>query len=165
MLSLDDAISFKDFLNSSSNEYKEDQLRLCEDIELSNSAKRKVLEVETKIDLIVFSEIYCPDCRIVIPFLQQIEEINNNITIYIYPRKSYEDLMKEYTGTAKIPTILRVNSNNKSIGEFIEFPKKIKEEIRLANEDDKKDLINRYRRGEYNQLIEKEILEKLIINR
>ncbi|TDX46793.1 thioredoxin family protein [Orenia marismortui] len=165
MLNLNDAISFNDFLNSSTNEYKEDQLRLCEDIQLSKSTKRKVLEVETKIDLIVFSEIYCPDCRIVMPFLQQLEEINNNIIIYIFPRKSYEELMKEYTATAKIPTILRFNSNNNSIGEFVEFPEKIKEEIRWATEGEKKDLINRYRRGEYNQLIEKEILERLIMNR
>ncbi|WP_027340195.1 thioredoxin family protein [Halonatronum saccharophilum] len=162
MIDLKGKMNFRQFLNSSNEEFREEQLKLY-NIDLFDASKDIIMKVERAVELIVFSEIYCPDCRIVMPYLKKIEEINDNIEISIYPREGNEKAMKDYVGIARIPTVIKIDNKEKLEGRFIEFPKEISETLDRLTEEEREEVIDKYRRGEYNELIEKDLINKVIL--
>jgi len=163
MINLEEGIDFQQYLNSSKGEYKKEQLEIYNQVNLADNTKEVISKITEKIAIIIFAEIYCPDCRILLPYLEKMKELNNNICTYIFPRRGYEEIMEEYIGVARIPTILRFDNNNQLIGQFIEFPKVFKKRLEGIGEEKKKELIKGYRGGADNSLIEQEILEEIIL--
>ncbi|PRX21666.1 thioredoxin-like protein [Orenia metallireducens] len=163
MVELEEGIGFEQYLNSSKEEYKQEQLQIYKQVNLADNTKEIISKISKKINIIIFAEIYCPDCRILLPYLEKMRELNDNISIYIFPRKGYEAVMEEYIEVARIPTILRFDSSKQLLGQFVEFPQDFKTMLKGLNEEEKKALIENYRCGEYNRLIEQEILEEIIL--
>ncbi len=160
-MDLTKAQDFIEFINSDLD-YKERQIKLYEEVNLSIDTKNIIKNSKKEIKIIVFAEIYCPDCRIVMPFLEKINRSNDKIRLFIFPREGYEDLMKEYTAKVRIPTIITLDQDNNLIGSYIEFPKQISTEIE-NNLERREEIISNYRSGEYNQIIEEEIMKTIIL--
>lgn len=159
MIDFNQGATFKEYLISSKEEYQDEQIDIYNKITLSDKIKEVIDKVDQKVILLAFAEIYCPDCRILMPFLKKIEKLNDNIKLTIFPREEYEGIMIEYTGVARIPTVIAIDSNEEVIGQYIEFPKKLKEDMKFMQEEEKTSLIKEYRVGKYNQLIEEDLLK------
>jgi len=163
MVELEEGIGFEQYLNSSKEEYKQEQLQIYKQVNLADNTKEIISKISKKINIIIFAEIYCPDCRILLPYLEKMRELNDNISTYIFPRKGYEAVMEEYIRLARIPTVLRFDSSKELKGQIIEFPQEFKKKLEGLQEEEKKALIEDYRSGEYNRLIEEGILEEIIL--
>ena len=158
-------LDYKEYLNSSLVEYKEKQLKIEKFIKLQKNVIKKLKTVKEKIDILIFAEIYCPDCREVMAVINEIKKYAD-INLYIFPRKENETEMTKLFGEAKIPTLVRLNENEKIIGEpFIEFSDEFKKKLEGKSLDEMKEEIYQYRRGKYNNLIVNEIMDKILFYR
>lgn len=150
--------TFKDYLNLQNNEeYSQKQLKIMEKVSLSEKTIERVKNIKKNINLLVVAEVFCPDCRAIVPFLQKFSEINDKIKIEYSTRDESLLLLKEKTSEARIPTIFHV-INDKEIKVILkEFPKVVIDDFN--NNPEKIDEIKYdFRTGKYNNDIEEEVL-------
>lgn len=159
MLDLSKAFTFEEYLKNSSEEKRKLQMEAYEKIHLSKEGSIEVEGIKETINIIVFSESYCPDCVVTLPFVKRIEEKNSNVKMYMMPLKGNEELLMEYIGEKRIPTVMVFNKDMEPMGVYIEMPEKIKLKMGLLSEEDKKEMIKEYRMGKYNNLIEEQLLD------
>lgn len=158
-------ISFETFLDKDKDVNKEKALEIYHHITLKEELINRIKQIDTRIKIIVFAEIWCPDCVINVPALQKMKDINPNIEFKILPREGNENHMEPYKvgGKAKIPTFIVLDDSFIEKGVFLETPKIIKD---IAGKGTQVEMIvakRKYRKGEYiNNTIE-EILA--IINK
>lgn len=117
---------------------------------VTEELREKILEVDSA-NLIVFGEVWCPDCMINMAVLEAIHRVNGAIKYSIVPREGHEEDIKSLTpdGSAKIPTFVSVNSVWKPKGLFLEKPKVVKE-VEASGDQVKRIVVKRdYRNGKY----------------
>lgn len=126
---------------------------------LSSNIKKEIKDLREKRIAMVFSEGYCPDCTVVVPFVKRLQEENSNIELYFFKRQGNEEFLECAVGEARIPTILVFDESFEPKGAYIELPEKLKEKIQNANIQNKKEYIKEYRNGKYNDFLEEELVE------
>ena len=152
---------FKDYFVSATDEQKKIQNSIFEKIKIKEETAEKLKTINKKIKLILFAEIYCPDCRIFIPFLARFRDENKNIQIEVGKRSGQENEIKKEFGVDKIPTLLKqCGTEYKKIYE--EFPDTLKLKMESEPAVLKGQYIHEYRVGRYNLEIEKQLLEKIM---
>ncbi|MGV8982241.1 thioredoxin family protein [Clostridium sp.] len=162
MINLLNGLTFETYLENSKHEYGDIQLIAYNSTNLSSNTKDCLKNLTSAINVAVFSEGYCPDCIVTLPFIKRMAEENKNINLYCFPKSGYENFLEEYTGQARIPTIITFDSEMNPKGAYIEFPKKLLEMMTSLKIEAKKDLVNDYRQGKYNNLIEEELLDIIL---
>ncbi len=162
MIDLTKSSTFEEYLDQSKLHYGDVQLTAYNSTHLSLSTKESLGSLTSTINVAVFSEGYCPDCIVTLPFIKRMAEENKNINLYCFPKEGYEKFLEEYTGDARIPTIITFDSEMNPKGAYIEFPKKLLDKMIPLKIEEKKNLVNDYRQGKYNSIIEQELLEILI---
>lgn len=158
MFDLSGAFTFDEYVEKSTEEKRKVQMDALERTVLSDNAKNKIKQINEEINIVVFSESYCPDCVITLPFIKRIEELNNKIKMYMMPLKGNEAVLEECVGEKRIPTVMAFDSKMEPIGVYIEMPGALKEKMVGLSEAEIKSLIADYRQGKYNDLIESELL-------
>lgn len=158
MIDLSKALDFKGYLNKNSEEENEKLLKAYENTKLSKEAEETVKNLKEKVNVVVFSEGYCPDCVVTLPFVKRMEELNDNIKVFYYGRQDNSQLLEAMTGTARIPTVITFTDSMEPKGAYIEVPQEIAEQAARASSDKQKEIIKEYRQGKYNDLVEKELL-------
>lgn len=155
--------SFEEFINQDKDINRDKTVEIYEAIELDNKLIDRVKAVENIFYILVFAEIWCPDCMINVPALQKINDINPNIAISILPRDGYEEYLSPYKigGKVKIPTFLILNEKFDIIGTFIETPKAVKDVVDRGNQVEIIIAKRKYRKGEYVKDTIEEILKYL----
>lgn len=161
MIELARGLDFKGYLNKSSEEEKERLVKNLDKIKLSKEAEEEVKEIKDIVNVVVFSEGYCPDCVATLPFVEKLKEANDKIKVFYYGMKGNEELLLEYTGTSRIPTVMTFTENMEPKGAYVEVPAELNEKMARLSQDKKKELVTEYRQGKYNNLIEKELLRIL----
>ena len=132
MLVYEEAWDYNGYLESDLLEYREKQEKIFEKIELSQKNIKKIKGIHNTVNLVVFAEIYCPDCRALIPYIEKIKNLNSKINVSIFPRKGNENYLTAHSKEGKIPTILMEDLKKGDeifVPVFEEFPDKIKNEI------------------------------------
>ncbi|MGH4138546.1 thioredoxin family protein [Clostridium sp.] len=162
MINLLKGLTFEAYLEKSKLEYGEMQLIAYNSTNLSSSTKDSLENLTSVVNVAIFSEGYCPDCIVTLPFIKRMEEKNENISLYCFPKSGYEEFLEEYTGQARIPTIITFDSEMNPKGAYIEFPKRLLEMMTSLKIEEKKNLVNEYRQGKYNYLIEEELLNIIL---
>lgn len=166
MLVYEEAWDYNGYLDSDLLEYKEKQEEIFSKIELDKKSIKKIKGIKSIVNLVIFAEIYCPDSRALIPFIEKIRVLNNHINISIFPRKGNEAFMEHYSNTPKIPTILMEDlkkGDENFVMIFEEFPEVTKVEIESkTDEADKIKLIYDYRTGRRNSEIESILIEGIL---
>ncbi|KAB3530338.1 thioredoxin family protein [Alkaliphilus serpentinus] len=158
--------SFLEFINKDEDINREKIIEVYEAIEIDENLLHKIKEVNRPIYILVFAEIWCPDCIINVPALQKINEINSNVHFSILPREGNEKVLAPYRvgGKVKIPTFIVLDRDYKELGAFIEIPTTVRE---IANRGNEVEIIvakRKYRKGEFiSNTIEEilSIIEKL----
>jgi len=162
MINLSNGITFEKYLEKSKLEYGDIQLTTYNSTNLSSDTKESLQNLTSIVNVAVFSEGYCPDCIITLPFIKRMAEQNKNINLYCFPKTGYENFLEDCTGDSRIPTIITFDKEMNPKGAYVEFPKKLLEKMIPLKIEEKKNLINDYRQGQYNSIIEEELLDILL---
>ncbi|RKD26395.1 Thioredoxin [Caminicella sporogenes DSM 14501] len=150
-------MDFETFISTDDESYKEKALEIYNSIEVDDDLLKRIKEINRKINILVFAEIWCPDCIINVPALKKLCDINSNIEVKIVPRKGNEKYLEDYkvNGKVKIPTFLFMDDNFNILGKFIEIPQAIRKIVSKGNQVDIIVAKRKYRKGEYiNETIE-----------
>ena len=166
MFVYEEAWDYSGYLESDLLEYKEKQEKIFSKIELDDKNIKKIKKIHNTVNLVVFAEVYCPDCRALLPYIEKIRSLNSKINVSIFPRKGNENYLTAHSKEGKIPTVV-MEDLKKGDEIFVpileEFPEKIKNEIlSLTDEDEKSKLIYEYRTGHRNNEIENYLVEKIL---
>ncbi|WP_129599923.1 thioredoxin family protein [Anaerophilus nitritogenes] len=156
-------ISFIDFVNQDKDTYKEKTLEIYNHIKIDEDILEVIGSIHHIVHILVFAEIWCPDCMINVPAVQAISDYNSNFNISIVSREGNESYMENYkvNGKAKIPTFVIMDDQFNVLGTFVEQPIMIKE---IEEKGKQVEIIvarRKYRKGEYINESIKEILEIL----
>lgn len=166
MLVYEEAWDYNSYLDSDLLEYKEKQEKIFEKISLSKENIEKIEGINKIVNLVIFAEIYCPDCRALIPFVEKIRNLNSHINISIFPRKGNEEYLIKHTGVARIPTVLMEDLQKGDeifVPIFEEFPSNIRKQLDyLEYPSEKEKLIYDYRTGKNNREIEDFLVKKIL---
>ena len=157
MIDISKGIDFNAYIKDKADEH----ISLYKSTVLSNGAKEKINLLKEKRKVLVFSEGFCPDCTIAIPFMRRLEEENSNIELNFFKREGNEEFLEEAVGEARIPTILVFDGEMNPLGAYVEFPEELKDKIQATNLEDKKHIVKEFREGKYNSLIEESFLNIL----
>lgn len=162
MMDLTKGSTFEQYLEQSKIKYGDIQLTAYNSTNLSSATKESLQTLATPVNVAIFSEGYCPDCIVTLPFIKRMAEENKNINLYVFPKTGYESFLEECTGDKRIPTIITFDKEMNPKGAYVELPKKLVEKMIPLKIEEKKALVNDYRQGEYNAIIEEELLEILL---
>ena len=166
MFVYEEAWDYNGYLESDLLEYREKQEKIFEKIELKQENIKKIKAIQNTVNLVVFAEIYCPDCRALVPYIEKIRSLNSKINVSIFPRKGNENYLTAHSKEGKIPTVL-MEDLKKGDEIFVpileEFPEEIKNEISAFSEEtEKSNLVYEYRTGHRNNEIENYLVEKIL---
>lgn len=159
MINLSDALDFQGYLGKNKDDEREKLILAYEKTQLSKETVDAVKAIDTKVNIVVFSEGYCPDCIVTLPFVKRMQDINENLKVYYYGMQGNKELLEEYTGTSRIPTVMTFTEDMEPKGAYIEVPKIISEKMARVPSEKQKELVQEYRQGKYNDLIEQELLD------
>lgn len=153
--------NFNEYLAYKDNgEYSTKQLKIMDKIELSEDSISKIKSINKEINILVVAQVFCPDCRAVVPFFEKFSRLNNKIKITYSSRDESQDILKEKTGVAKIPTVF-YNDGKELHTMLIEFPNVVVDAIN-TNPDNYDDVKYNFRIGKFNSEIEKELVNYLL---
>jgi len=162
MINLLNGTTFEQYLENSKLKYGDVQLTAYNSTNLSLGTKNSLQNLTSTVNIAVFSEGFCPDCIVTLPFLKRMAEENKSINLDCFPKTGYESFLEEFTGDARIPTVITFDGEMNPKGAYVEFPKKLLEKMISLKIEEKKNLVNDYREGKYNSLIEEELLDILL---
>lgn len=153
-------VSFLEFVNQDKDTYKENTLELYEKIIVPEELLEDIQSIDRTINILVFAEIWCPDCMINVPVLQKMADMNDNFKISIVSREGNEAYLESYkvNGKPKIPTFILMNEGFDVLGAFVEQPQIVKIAEAKGNQVEIIVVKRKYRKGEYQLEAMKEIL-------
>jgi thiol-disulfide isomerase/thioredoxin len=161
MIDLGKTMSYDEYMKGYTAEQAAKQKEKYEQAMLSEAAVKKIEALKDKTKIIIFSEGFCPDCHVVIPFVTKAAETNDKIELHFMNRTGNEQLLADMTGEARIPTIMFFTEKMQPKGVYVEFPETLKEKMSGKSIEEIKSIVNEYRLGKYNELIETQIVEIL----
>lgn len=162
MLDFTKSLTFEEYLNKQQEKYGDVQNKAYENTILSDATINNIHDLNETIHLAVFSEGFCPDCIVTLPFLQRLKEENPKLKVHIFPRTGFEDFLNEAVGDSRIPTVITFDSSMAPKGAYVEMPKELSAKMTSLSMDERKALISDYRAGKYNDLIEKNLLDIIL---
>lgn len=153
-------LSFMEFVNQDKDTYKEKTLEIYENIVVDEKIENEIKAVNQLVNVLVFAEIWCPDCMINVPALQKMADINPNFVLAIVSREGNESFMDNYkiNGKPKIPTFVFMDKDFNALGAFVEQPRMVKEIEAKGKQVEIIVAKRKYRKGEYIVETMKEIL-------
>jgi hypothetical protein len=159
MICLEETLTYEQYIEKASPEQRTAQQEAYGKTELSRNALKKAASLEQEVNAVIFSEGYCPDCVVVIPYLVKLAQKCDKLKLHFMSRSGNEELLQKITGECRIPTIVTFTKEMEPKGVYIEFPDTLKETMAGNSVEAVKAIVNEYREGKYNDLIEKHLLE------
>lgn len=154
-------ITFEEFILQDGGSYKDKIMEIYNNIQIDDNLLKKINSIDKEINVLVFAEIWCPDCVINLPALKKICDLNKSIKIKIVPREGNEEYLEDYKidDKPKIPTFLFMDAKFNILGAFIEIAQIIKEIVTRGNQVDIIVAKRKYRKGEFTNETIKDILK------
>ncbi|MEG0133261.1 MAG: thioredoxin family protein [Clostridium sp.] len=162
MLDFNKALNFEEYLEKQHAKYGDIQDKTYENTELSDTTKKKIKTLDNVVHAAIFTEGFCPDCIVTIPFLQRLSEENKNLKVHLFPRTGFEDFLNEAVGGLSIPAVITFSEKLEPMGAYVEMPKELSKKMPLISNDERKVLVAEYRSGKYNDLVETDLLNIIL---
>lgn len=133
-------------------------------MKISQDTIDKVKSIDKEINILGFSELWCPDCQINLTVMDYITRLNPNINLRLQTREGNEEIIKAHSddGRVKIPTFIYLDSDFNKIGEFIELPSNVKAVEALNDQVEKIKTKKEYRKGKYMEQTILDFLDSII---
>ncbi len=142
--------NYNDYLKFNEDIYAEKQEKVLPKVVIDYDTTDEIKKISKTINLMVFGEPYCPDCRAVVAVLERIRSCNPNcINIEYIPRKGNEYRLNMIS-EGKIPTVFLVDGI-KLTTIISERPESVKKMIEESENPD--ETIYNFRTGKYNDEI------------
>lgn len=165
MFVYEEAWNYEGYLNSDLLEYKVKQEKIFDKIKLSLDTENKLKLIKTTVNIVIFGEIYCPDCRAVVPFLEKFARVNPNININIFPREGNKAYMSKHSKVSYIPLVL-IEDISKKEGEFINILEgslpRIMKMLENLDPKEREETIYKFRIGKNNEELENYLIDKIL---
>ena len=150
-----------DFIRRDKDMYQEKTLELYNRIEIDEELQEKIQTIDEPIHVLVFAEIWCPDCMINVSILQRLADINPHIQISIVSKEGNEEYIEKINpgGKPRVPTFVFLNKDFELFGVFIERPKALKEIEKRGKQAEILVAKRKYKKGEFSKETIQEILD------
>lgn len=162
MLDFSKSLNFEEYLEKQHAKNGTIQEKAYADTALSGDTKNKIKTLDKTIHAAIFTEGFCPDCIVTIPFLQRLAEENPKLKLHFFPRTGFEDFLEEAVGCKNIPTVITFTEAEEPKGAYVEMPEELRKKMPLISNDERKALVGEYRAGKYNNLIEDALLNIIL---
>lgn len=162
MLDFNKALSFEKYVEKQHDKYGDIQDKTYVNTELSSNAKEKIKRLDKVVHAAIFTEGFCPDCIVTIPFVQRLAEENSNLKVHLFHRTDFEGFLEKAVGCINIPAVITFTEDMDPKGAYVEMPKELTEKLPIISNDERKVLVAEYRSGKYNNLIEKDLLDIIL---
>ena len=162
MLDFNKALSFEVYVKKQHDKYGDIQDKTYVNTELSSNAKEKIKRLDKVVHAAIFTEGFCPDCIVTIPFVQRLSEENSNLKVHLFHRTDFEGFLEKAVGCINIPAVITFTEDMDPKGAYVEMPKELVEKLPIISNDERKVLVAEYRSGKYNDLIEKDLLDIIL---
>ena len=162
MLDFSKSLNFQEYLEKQHDKHGNIQDKTYDETELSVNAKEEIKKLNKTIHAAIFTEGFCPDCIVTIPFLQKLAEENSNLKLHFFPRTGFEAFLEEAVGCQNIPTVITFTEATEPKGAYIEMPEELREKMPIISNEERKVLVAEYRAGKYNDLIVKGVLNIIL---
>ncbi|MGL5756878.1 MAG: thioredoxin family protein [Paraclostridium sp.] len=142
---------FEQEFNQSDLAYQEKSNEYRANMEITEETINKIKSIEKEINILGFSELWCPDCQINLTVIDYLTKLNPNIKLRLQTREGNEEIIKTHSddGKIKIPIFIYLDSNFKKIGSFIELPSNVRTIDMADNQVEKIKIKKLYRKGSY----------------
>lgn len=166
MFVYEEAWDYEGYLNSDLLEYRRKQEKVFDEINLSQDTEEKIRGIKNLVNVVIFAEIYCPDCRVVIPYLEKFARLNENITINIFPREGNKSYISFHSKNSYIPLVL-VEDTKRGEDEFVRIfeeslPSVIEKYKNTEDESERRNIIREFRSGKMNDELERHLLKSIL---
>jgi len=162
MLDFNKALNFEEYVEKQHDKYGDIQDKTYTNTELSGNAKEKIKRLDKVVHAAIFTEGFCPDCIVTIPFVQRLAEENSNLKVHLFHRTDFEGFLEKAVGCINIPAVITFTEDMDPKGAYVEMPKELVEKLPIISNDERKVLVAEYRSGKYNNLIEKDLLDIIL---
>ena len=158
-MKLDKGLDYNEFLKGATLE-EINMIKNQEKIsKLCDNKLDDIKNLNKKANILVFSETRCGDAATAIPILLALRELNKNINIQFFNTEKNTYILEKNFGESRIPTIVKIDESGNILGEYIEFPKCIKD--RLKNEG-REAVVKDFRSGRYSNKIQDELIDLIL---
>lgn len=163
MIDLSKAMSYEEFLKRGTDEERALYASVSAKARISSDFAAAVDAVSRERHLVAFSEVFCPDSAILMPFLLRASK-NPKIHLYLFPRTGNEKEMESLFGAARIPSVAVYDENHSLLGRYVEFPMAVLDILILCSPKDRELTIAAHRSGQFCTEIELD-LKRLLAGR
>lgn len=124
-------------------------------MEITQETIDKIKSINKEINILGFSELWCPDCQINLTVMDYITKLNPKIKLKLQSREGNEEIIREHSddGRVKVPIFIYLDSNFEKFGSFIEFPSNVIAVDVGDNQVEKIKTKKLYRKGNYMEQI------------
>ncbi|MEF9991549.1 MAG: thioredoxin family protein [Romboutsia sp.] len=158
----DSGISFGEEFDKSDEAHREKAQEYMESMKISEEVINKVKSIDKKINILGFSELWCPDCQINLSVMNYLTQLNENINLKLQSIKGNEEVIKEHSddGRVKVPLFIMLDKETNKLGAFVEVPSNVRKAEESDNQVERIVAKKEYRKGKY---MEQTILDFLDI--
>jgi hypothetical protein len=124
-------------------------------------------QIDHPVTLLMIGMMYCPDCKIVSPYLETLSGANPYIRTRYLVRNDTpgaREFMAARTGRTNMPSVFAVRPDGSvADGAYVETPAKVTAMLASAATDDERDAIwNDFHSGAYDEDVQNDLLELVL---
>lgn len=155
---------FEQELYQSDLAYQEKTKEYRANMEITQETIDKIKSIDKEINILGFSELWCPDCQINLTVMDYITKLNPKIKLKLQSREGHEEIIREHSDDerVKIPIFIYLDSNFEKFGSFIEFPSNVISVEVGDNQVEKIKTKKLYRKGNYMEQTIIDFLNSLV---
>ncbi|MDR1508490.1 MAG: thioredoxin family protein [Synergistaceae bacterium] len=125
-------------------------------------------KIDYSVTLLMIGMMYCPDCKIVSPYLEALSEFNPYIRTRYLVRNDTQgarEFMTAHTGRTNMPSVFVIRPDGSvADGAYVETPARVTAMLASAATDDERNAIwDDFHNGDYDEDVQSDLL-KLVLS-
>lgn len=98
--------NYENYINFNDGEGKFEQEEMLKNIVIDLELSNEIKSISSEKNLLIFAEPFCPDCRILVAFVERIRKLNpNNITVEYLSREGNRAKLNMLSENSRIPSV------------------------------------------------------------
>jgi glutaredoxin len=120
-------LSFEKYLLTGDSSQMASAIDRASSLVLSPPFEAFVKGIDAPLVLVVYTELWCPDCARTTPFVRAIAQANPLVTaVYFQRDEAAKSFLRAETGKASVPTIFAADEDGNIAGDvYVEYPEKV----------------------------------------
>ncbi|MDR3281371.1 MAG: thioredoxin family protein [Synergistaceae bacterium] len=158
------AKTFEQYMATGSSEHLKTMLERFDEYKVSDFFAEEIKKIDAAATLLMIGMMYCPDCKVVSPFMEAIAKLNPKIsTRYILRNDTpgAKEFMQNRTGRTNMPAIFVLSPDGTVLsGAYVETPERVTGMLASAATDGERDKIwDDFHEGVYDEDVQRDLIE------